>query len=104
MGSIFFSRFYKKSISRIDVSHASGYCFRAISCLNQSLFAKNKVYWMNETGAVDMITNFAFAPLNYKQRINQVFTLLKDDVEQMKEAIYLLKGIVEETEKIILEK
>jgi predicted nucleotidyltransferase len=93
--------FTGKSISRIDVSHAAGYCFRAVSCLNQALFAKNKIYWMNETGAVDMIDKFIYAPPNYKQRVNQVFTLLSTDKEQMKEAITLLQGLIEDTEKIV---
>jgi predicted nucleotidyltransferase len=93
--------FTGKSISRIDVSHAAGYCFRAVSCLNQALFAKNKIYWMNETGAVDMIDKFIYAPPNYKQRVNQVFTLLSTDKEQMKDAITLLQGLIEDTEKIV---
>lgn len=93
--------FTGKSISRIDVSHAAGYCFRAVSCLNQALFAKNEIYWMNETGAVDMIDHFTYAPANYKQRVNQAFGLLNTNTEQMKEAITLLKGIAEETESII---
>ncbi len=93
-------RIIPKSAARNDASHASGLLFRAVSCLNQALFAVNERYWMNETGALDIADGFPKAPVRYKERVNEVFSLLSYERERIMEALGRLEEIVRETEQL----
>jgi predicted nucleotidyltransferase len=89
-----------KSVERRDASYASGCCFRAISCLNQTLFAMNECYWMNEKGAVQIANTFAITPMDYENRTNDVFNLISSDSKSLEQAIHLLQEIIQETERL----
>ncbi|KIL40067.1 DNA polymerase subunit beta [Gordoniibacillus kamchatkensis] len=92
--------FARKSVLRKDAYHAAGCCFRSVSCLNQALFALNECYWMNETGAMDIIGSFAALPHRYTERVNEVFTRISAEPEAITEAVSLLQHIVREVEQI----
>lgn len=59
-----------------DQYYLSGLIFRVVSALNQVIFAKNKIYFLNEKNAVLRIDSFEFAPSMYQVRINEVFEKL----------------------------
>ncbi|MFE5323464.1 nucleotidyltransferase domain-containing protein [Paenibacillus sp. NPDC056579] len=89
-----------KGAAKQDVSYAAGCCFRAVSCLNQVLFALNGQYWMNEKGAVQLAGRFPVTITDYKSRINGVFTGLTSDPDELHAAIQTLETIVQETERL----
>ena len=92
--------FMEASVEKDDISYVMGHCYRSISCLNQVLFAKNKVYCINEKKAVSMIETFQIKPNDYKQRIDEIVTLLSNDTNQIKQAVKILKGLISETEAL----
>ncbi|OZB98788.1 nucleotidyltransferase family protein [Paenibacillus sp. XY044] len=90
-----------KGVVKKDASYVGGCCFRAVSCLNQVLFAINNQYCMNEKGAAAIIDGLDIVPTAYAERINQMFTLISADAERLKEALDILGGLVHETERLI---
>ena len=83
-----------KTAASDDITYVTGHCFRCISCLNQVLFAKNELYCINEKRAVAMIETFPLKPANYKERLDQVITLLSSDTEKTKQATALLQDLI----------
>ncbi|GIP31793.1 nucleotidyltransferase domain-containing protein [Paenibacillus sp. J2TS4] len=94
-------RFAEDNVDKDDVSYVCGCCFRALSCLNQVLFAKNKQYCINEKKAVAMVDRFEIKPHDYKNRIDQLVTLLSLDKGSTREGVDMLKDLIAETEKLL---
>lgn len=59
-----------------DRYYVAGHIFRAVSCLNQVLFAINNAYCINEKKAVRMIETLKHKPENYEQKVNRIFEAL----------------------------
>ena len=68
--------FVKVNLKSDDKYYIAGHVFRAVSCLNQVLFAFNNVYCINEKKAVMMIETFEHKPSQYAQKVNSVFEAL----------------------------
>lgn len=83
----------KKSIERADVTYAVGCCFRSVMCMLQVLFAINKVYWLNEKGAVALANTFALKPARLQSRIDESFHLLDANPHSIQEAIANLEEL-----------
>lgn len=66
----------KDNAVREDLYYVSAHLVRAVSALNQVLFALNGEYCLNEKKAVKMIDGFCFHPADYKMRVERVFRLL----------------------------
>ncbi|TKC19556.1 DNA polymerase subunit beta [Robertmurraya kyonggiensis] len=90
-----------KGIYKKDLSYIAGCCFRTVSCLNQVLFTINESYLMNEKGATDIANSFSIAPSNYSHRINEIFTLIKEDEACLKTALNLMGDLIQETENLL---
>jgi predicted nucleotidyltransferase len=86
----------KKSIERVDVNYAAGSCFRAVMCMLQVLFALNKEYWMNEKGAVNITDRFATKPVNFRDRVAEIYRLLDASPEAIERSVALLRELSEE--------
>ena len=80
-----------------------GSIMRAVSCLNQVLFAINEEYCLNGKKAVKMIASFAQAPANYKERVDEIFGLLSANPSATIKACSKLRQLVEEV-KVITER
>ncbi|OAT86360.1 nucleotidyltransferase domain-containing protein [Desulfotomaculum copahuensis] len=70
----FSSMLAESNAEKNDVYYVIAHIVRAISALNQVLFAVNEEYCLNEKKAVGMIDNFNIHPLDYKDKINSIFT------------------------------
>lgn len=92
--------FMEANADKDDISYVMGHCFRSISCLNQVVFAKNKVYCINEKKAVAMIQSFSIRPRNYKERIDEIVALLSTDGNKINQAAENLKDLISETEAL----
>ena len=92
--------FAKDNIDKDDIYYVVGHCFRAISCLNQVLFAKNEEYCINEKKAVAMIDNFKKKPKDYKKRVDEIFSLLSSSQDSMRKGIEILEELIHEIEEV----
>ncbi|MXQ53131.1 nucleotidyltransferase domain-containing protein [Shimazuella alba] len=92
--------FADKSADQDDVSYVAGHCFRTISSLNQVLFARNEEYCINEKKAVTIIERFKIKPIDYKKKVDQIFTLLSSSKDNTKKAVDVLRDLVVDTEKL----
>jgi len=90
--------FMEANANKDDISYVMGHCFRSISCLNQVIFSKNKVYCINEKKAVSMIQGFSIKPINYKRRIDDIVSLLSTNKDKTNQAVNNLKELISETE------
>jgi len=88
----------KKAISSGDRYYLSGHIFRMVSALNQVIFAKNKVYFLNEKKAIQRIDRFEFAPSKYEERINEIFGRL---YEQDSPSIGMLEVLLADVQNLI---
>ncbi|GIN10279.1 nucleotidyltransferase domain-containing protein [Shouchella clausii] len=93
--------FAKDNADKDDISYVVGHVFRTISCLNQVLFAVNKEYCINEKKAVRMIEGFGVKPSKYKERVDQIFTLLSSKKDSTSQALDILHELISETESLI---
>ncbi len=93
--------FAEDNVDKDDIYYVCGHCFRSISCLNQVLFALNEEYCINEKKAVRMIDGFKIKPRDYKERVEEIFTLLSKDKDSTRKGVDILKEIISETEMLI---
>jgi hypothetical protein len=91
----------RKGTRMQDLSYIAGHCFRAISCINQALFALNDTFWMNEKGAAAIADTFSMVPPSYASRVNEVISLITEDRPDTDRALERLQAIIEETNALI---
>jgi hypothetical protein len=65
-----------------DPVYVAGCTFRAAACLAQTLFALNRVWLLNEKGAVAGVERLARKPANFTSRVQQGVPALMDLVEE----------------------
>jgi len=94
----FSSMFAESNAKKNDVYYVTAHIVRAISALNQVLFAVNEEYCLNEKRAVGMIDHFDIHPLGYKDKVNSIFAVAGTDgataCVQLKQLIDEVKGIL----------
>lgn len=91
----------RKGIPYADVSYVAGSCYRALSCLNQVLFALNERYWMNEKGAVRAISKFPICPPGFEKRVNNAFSKLWPGRKYLIHGIRVLTELLQETTALV---
>lgn len=91
----------RKGVYKKDLSYIAGCCFRAVSCLNQVLFALNGTYWMNEKGAAAIIDSFSKAPSRYSSRTNDILTLITEEQAGLEKALGKLHDLIQETDLLL---
>ena len=72
----FSCKFAEKSVKTEDLYYTAGQIFRAISALNQVLFALNEKWLLNEKKAVFRIACFPLSPPNYGDKVERIFSIL----------------------------
>jgi hypothetical protein len=90
----FSSVFVRKYAHTTDRYYVAAHVVRAISALNQVLFAYNREYCINEKKAVALIESFAHHPAHYQQRINAIVAALADDMSQAATLLHALNDDV----------
>jgi predicted nucleotidyltransferase len=90
-----------KSAKRGDVTYVAGCAFRAVACLCQVLFARNRQYLLNEKGAVGRIESLARRPADCRRRIEAA--LAKIGSGEMVAALGDLQGLAAETAALAAE-
>lgn len=59
--------------ARGDSTHVYGCIYRAVACMNQVLFAANRVFLINEKGATAAASEMPVAPTGYRERVDAIF-------------------------------
>ena len=72
----FSSMLAEANAKKNDVYYVTAHIVRAISALNQVLFAVNEEYCLNEKKAVGMIDSFNIHPIDYKDKVNSIFVAI----------------------------
>lgn len=85
--------FAENNVDKDDSYYVTAHIVRAVSALNQVLFALNEEYCLNEKKAVKMIDCFALKPESYKNRIDAVFASAGVD---NRKACALLRGLADD--------
>ena len=86
----------EKSIKNDDTYYISAHIVRAISQMNQLLFALNDSYCLNEKRAVEIIDKLSIHPRDYNIKVNSIFSDLGHDNEKaLAKTKKLLDEIVE---------
>lgn len=83
----------QKNIANDDPYYVSAHVVRAVSALNQALFALNEMYCLNEKKAVRRIGTIPQRPAEYPAKVAAIFATLGQDAEA---ACGLLGALVEE--------
>lgn len=90
--------FAESSATKDDVYYVTAHIVRAVSALNQVLFAINEQYCINEKKAVSMIDHFHIHPIGYKEKVNSIFAAAGTDstnaCSQLRELINEVNGLV----------
>ncbi|MGK4187124.1 nucleotidyltransferase domain-containing protein [Rothia koreensis] len=94
----FSARFAAANATKDDPYYVQAHLTRSVSCLNQVLFALNEQYCINEKKAVRMIDGFRIRPVNYGERIGQVFREAGDDLPS---ACGLLEDLIRDTQALV---
>lgn len=85
-------------IDKDDIYYVTAHVVRAVSALNQVLFALNNEYCLNEKKAVKMIEQFKIHPAAYKSRIDDIFAAVGTD---SKNACTQLRHLVNEVKELL---
>ncbi|MCR5052028.1 MAG: nucleotidyltransferase domain-containing protein [Streptococcus sp.] len=72
----------EKSVKNRDTYYLSAHIVRAISQMNQLLFAVNDSYCLNEKRAVEIIETLSIHPSKYSLKVNAIFSDLGNDNEK----------------------
>lgn len=81
-----------------DRYYVGGNLARSVSCMNQVLFAYNRVYCINEKKAVLMADSFPAVPEHYREKVNRIFEVLGTSPE---ESCALCARLNEEVQRVI---
>lgn len=63
----------RKGVMIGDLSYAYGHLYRAVSCMNQVIFALNRAWCLNEKKAAARIEGLERHPADYARRVGEVF-------------------------------
>jgi predicted nucleotidyltransferase len=80
-----------------ELYYVVAHLVRAVSCLNQVVFALNDEYCLNEKRAVLLADGFPICPANYKARVDTLFALGGSDPAQ---ACAILRELVAESQSL----
>ncbi len=81
-----------------DTYYVVAHVVRAVSALNQTFFALNGRYCLNEKKAVAMIETFPRRPLDYKKRIERIFACVGGNPC---EACAVLKELIDDAARAV---
>lgn len=95
----FYLMLAKKNLNNKDPYYFHGLLFKMVSAFNQVIFAKNKIYMLNEKKAVHRIMSFQFAPINYSSRIEDLFY---NSSENPQDSLNIAKLLLIEIESLVV--
>jgi hypothetical protein len=91
----------EKPVRRSDVSYVAGCVFRAVCSLLLVLFALNRVYWLNEKGALNLASQFLIAPVRFRERVEAIWGSVIKDAEALAAALAMVGELNDEVRALV---
>jgi predicted nucleotidyltransferase len=89
-----------KPAGRGDVTHVTGYLYRAVAVITQALFALNARYCINEKGAVKLVDSFPLHPNLFSERVSRVLSQIGSSPEALNASVHGIEGVLEEVKAL----
>jgi hypothetical protein len=88
---------------RGDVTYVCGCLYRAVACMAQALFAANRVYLLNEKGAVAAVDRLRRRPDSFSTRVAAALRRIGETDVELHEALERVSELQRETAAILAE-
>ena len=79
-----------------DVSYVAGCLFQVVGALLMVLFALNRVYWLNEKGALRFADRFPIVPARFRERVERMWESVHKDPDSLESALGIARELNEE--------
>jgi predicted nucleotidyltransferase len=86
---------------RCDVAYVAGCLYRSVACMTQALFAANRVYLVNEKGALAAVESLAQHPEDFAARATGVLGRVGDTAQQLGAALAETHELQRETRAVL---
>jgi Nucleotidyltransferase domain len=91
----------EKPVRRADVTYVAGCVFRAVSCVLVVLFALNREYWLNETGALRLAGRFRIVPPEFCERVEAIWRSVVKDSDALASALTMIRALNDEVKALV---
>jgi hypothetical protein len=89
-----------KPAARGDVTHVTGFLYRAASVMIQALFGLNKRYCINEKGAIKLIDTFPLHPVDFSLRVSSVLGKIGTTPEELHTSVGQCEKLLREVQAL----
>ena len=86
---------------RSDVSYVAGCLFQVVGALLMVLFALNRVYWLNEKGALRFTDRFQIVPARFRERVERMWESVRKDPDSLESALGIAREPNEEVTVLV---
>jgi hypothetical protein len=86
----------EKPAKRSDISYVAGCLFQVVGALLMVLFALNRVYWLNEKGALGFTDRFPIVPARFRERVERMWESVHKDPDSLESALGIARELNEE--------
>ncbi|MGZ3677816.1 MAG: nucleotidyltransferase domain-containing protein [Ktedonobacterales bacterium] len=97
----FFYNVGQHGLSRGDCNYTAGCCFRAITCLAQSLCALNERWVMNEKGIVALAAHLPLAIDDFERHVATIYARLPQGADGAATALTMLSDLIAQGRAIV---
>jgi hypothetical protein len=91
----------EKPAKRSDISYVAGCLFQVVGALLMVLFALNRVYWLNEKGALRFTDRFKIAPARFRERVERMWESVRLDPDSLGSALGIARELNEEVVALV---
>lgn len=91
----------EKPAKRSDVSYVAGCLFQVVGALSMVLFALNRVYWLNEKGALRFTDRFQIVPARFRERVERMWESVRKDPDSLESALGIARELNEEVTALV---
>jgi hypothetical protein len=91
----------EKPAKRSDVSYVAGCLFQVAGALLMVLFALNRVYWLNEKGALRFTDRFPIVPARFRERVERMWESVRLDPDSLESALRIARELNEEVTALV---
>jgi hypothetical protein len=91
----------EKPAKRSDVSYVAGCLFQVVGALLMVLFALNRVYWLNEKGALRFSDRFQIVPARFRERVERMWESVRKDPDSLGSALGIARELNEEVTALV---
>lgn len=83
----------EKPAKRSDISYVAGCLFQVVGALLMILFALNRVYWLNEKGALKFTDRFQIIPTRFRERVEGLWESILLGPDSLENALRIARDL-----------